>query len=268
MSDEEKDSNKSWYDRNKEKVKRRRRLARQANQALKEHVAVGKLKAIELPVNTVAILQDKFRVDETSKTGLRWSESTSANKPCLRGKEAGTKSKTGYYVIQIQIGSVKYLTGVSRIIMMITNNKIIEPGMVINHINRKRDDNRIANLEVTTRGLNRVNCAKHCSSFYKNVIFSRSNCSRNAPFAASFQFLKVTYRSKYTTSEDHAVILGWELMTSGEVPLGYIKAQSDEWKDGPYLQRALAECKKQGIAVTPPKYKTLYEYIASVEGSC
>jgi hypothetical protein len=47
-----------------------------------------------------------------------------------------------------------------------------------------------------------------------------------------------------------------------------VKYQIEEYLEGTYLKRALAECKKQGIAVKRPKYKTLYEYIASVEGSC
>jgi hypothetical protein len=82
---------------------------------------------------------------------------------------------------------------------------------------------------------------------------------------ARFNFSGLECSSKYVQSQDYAFVLGWEILTSGQIPLKYIKSKSLEYLDGTYLQKALAECAKQGIAVTPPKFKTLYEYIASVE---
>jgi len=262
-----KEYNSSYYIENKEELKHRARLSTRVSQAAKTYTMAGKVKIVDLPANILDILHDRFRVDETSETGLRWSES-SANKPRCRGKEAGCllgpkQIIYRYYVIRFTIGKVKYIIGVARVIVMMANNIIIDPALRVNHINRNTQDNRIANLEVTTVSSNNVNSRPRGSCTYKNI---RKNSSSSS-FLASFSFLGRHYRTKHTSSEDHAVILGWELLTSGKVPLGYIKSQIDEWKDGTYLQRALAECKKQGIAVTPPKFKTLHEYIAFVENN-
>jgi hypothetical protein len=265
--DKQKEYNTLYYIKNKEETLLKQQLINNANQALKNHTVIGKSKEVKLPAETLATLHDRFRVDESSKTGLRWSES-SINKPHCMGKEAGILTGScnpalSYYYIELKIGGVKYRMGVARVIIMMVNNIIIDPGMCVNHINRNRKDNRIVNLEVTTTGLNNVNCVRKRFCSYKNVNIARSKPS--TPFFACFRFLGKCYKTRPVASEDHALMLGWELITSGEVPLVYIKSQIDEWKDGTYLQRALAECKKQGIAVTPPKFKTLHEYIASVE---
>ena len=267
--EERKKYNRLCYIENKEEFKHKERLRRRVSQATKTYTMAGKVKIVDLPANILDILHERFRVDETSKTGLRWSES-SANKPYCRGKEVG--SLTGrteididrrYYTIRFNLGEVRYFIGAARAIVMMVNNIIIDPALRVNHINRNTQDNRIANLEVTTASANSVNRAGIASSSsYKNV-----NKRGRGSFYAVFSFLGLYYSTKYTSSEDHAVILGWELLTSGKVPLAYVKSQIDEWKDGTYLQKALAECKKQGIAVTPPKFKTLYEYIAFVESA-
>ena len=249
----------------KEELKLKRQLHTRYQQSGKTHVMVGKRKLVELPSNILVTLHDKFIIDESSKTGLRWSYSNS-NRSNLRGKEAGKGiGNRGYYFIGIIINSTLYRLNVSRIVVMMFNNKIIETGMCVNHKNRERNDNRIDNLEVTTVSLNNINTPSKGFCFYKNVCICRSRAIHK--FHAQFKFLGFIYRSKQAVSEDAALLLGWELITSGRIPIAAIKAQSDEWKDGTYLQRALAECAKQGIAVTPPKFKTLYEYIASVEGS-
>ena len=249
----------------REKRNRKQRQARRVSAAAKTYTMVGKLKIVDLPANILDVLRERFRVDETSKTGLRWSES-SVNQLRCRGKEAGQLLGSHrditrmYYTVRFNVGKVNHVVGVSRIIVMLVNNIIIDPALCVNHINRNPQDNRIANLEVTTLNANSVNRTRVTSNSYKNI-----KKHSGGSFFAVFCFLGLSYSTKYTSSEDHAVILGWELMTSGKVPLGYLKSQIDEWKDGTYLQRALAECEKQGIAVTTSKFKTLYEYIAFAE---
>ena len=255
-----KNSGKLYHNRKKEEIK----LNYVINQKLKKHVMVGKLKRVELPTGIIAILKDRFRIDETSKTGLRWSDS-SCNKSYTKGKEAGNLSIHGYYNIGIHVGPTLYKFGVARIIWMIANTMIIEPGMAIDHKNRQRDDNRIVNLQLGSINSNNVNRSNGLC-VYKNVRAKTGSCGKR--FLAAFTFLGIRYYTKCVASLDAAFLLGWELLTSGEVPLAYVKSQSNEWKDGTYLKRALAECKKQGIAVKRPKFKTLHEYIASVEGSC
>jgi hypothetical protein len=266
-TEERKEYKKNYRITNREELNRKERQARRVSAAAKTYTMAGKVKIVDLPANILDVLRERFRVDETSKTGLRWSES-SVNQSDCRGKEAGRLLGSGscrditrwYYVIRFNIGKVKHVIGVHRVIVMLATNAIIDPALCVNHKNRKPQDNRIANLEVTTLSANCVNRARVASSSYKNI-----NKHSGGSFFAVFGFLGLYYRTKHTSSEDHAVILGWELMTSGKVPLGHIKSQIDEWKDGTYLQRALAECEKQGIAVTPLKFKTLYEYIAFAE---
>jgi hypothetical protein len=266
MLDKEKDSNKSWYDRNKEKAKRHYRLARQASQSKKTHVTVGKLKLVDLPANILDILHERFKVDETSTTGLRWSES-SVNQFRCKGKEAGALIgvNRGYYYLNIIINSINYKLSVARVVWMMANNVIIEPGLWIDHRNKKRNDNRISNLQVGSAGANNVN-RHYSSNSYKNICVDRRKVS-HCRFRIMFRFLGKRYFTKSALTEDSAFLLGWELLTSGKVPLACIKAQSLEYLDGSDLKRALKECKKQGIAVAPPKFKTLYEYIAFVENN-
>ena len=230
----------------------------------KERVAItGRLTRVNISSDIVELLIKKLEVDRTSKTGLRWKNVT-INKLRLRGKEAGSFNDKGYFVVQIAFNKVFYRLNVSNIVWIIANNKPIEKGKVLNHKNRIRSDNRIENLELTTVAGNMVNRKTWVSSGYKNVYFIK----RRNNFFTQFKWLGNAYTTKESKTAGYALMLGWELSTSGKVPLDFIRSQSDEWKDGTYLNKALAECKKQGIAVTPPKFKTLYEYIASVEGSC
>lgn len=255
----------TYYAKNREKVLIRKKQYIAANRNLKEYIMVGKKKLVKLPSNTIATLHARFIIDESSKTGLRWVNSI-INRPDCRGEEAGSKSKSmRYYTARVVINSVMYKIYVAQIIMMMATNKLIEPGLCVNHINRKTNDNRLINLEITTQSSNNINCSPRGSNYYKNVY--RKSKKPNNRFQTQFTFLGKVYKTKSSKSEDYAFMLGWELITSGEVPLDYIKSQIDEWKDGTYLQRALAECEKQGIAVTPPKFKTLYEYIAFVENN-
>ena len=172
----------------------------------------GSIWAVNLPANILDILHERFRVDETSKTGLRWSES-SVNRPHCRGKEAGSLFSHGYYIIRFNLGGVKYLIGAARVVVMMVNNITIDPALCVNHKNRNTQDNRIANLEVTTASSNCINSGPKGSCTYKNI---RKHSPSYPLFLASFFFLGRDYRTKHTSSEDHAVILGWELMTSGE----------------------------------------------------
>lgn len=266
MNDEEKDSNKSWYFRNKERAKLKHQLAHHASQSKKTHVTVGKLKLVELPSNILVIFNKRFKVDESSKTGLRWVDS-SVNRSNCRGKEAGTVIgvNRGYYYLNISINSINYKLSVARIVWMMVNNVIIEVGMQIDHRNKKRNDNRISNLQVGSAGANNIN-RHYSSNSYKNICVDLRNATHRK-FRVMFRFLGKRYFTKTALTEDSAFLLGWELLTSGKVPLTCIKSQSLEYLSGSDLKRALKECKKQGIAVTPPKFKTLYEYIAFVENN-
>jgi hypothetical protein len=157
---------------------------------------------------------------------------------------------------------------------MLATNKMIEAGFVVNHKNRIRTDNRFENLTLETINSNSTNRKSLSFSGYKNVhIFKRIDKTgkETIRYIAKFCWVGFEYWTVMNHLSAHACyvfLLGWELLTSGAVPLACVKSQTDEYLCGSDLKRALKECKKQGIAVKRPKYKTLYEYIASVEGSC
>lgn len=225
-------------------------------------VIVGKHVRVKYPEDIVSKLADRFIVDPTSKTGLRWTESDT-NKCNLRGREAGYLRNIGYFFVNVVIHSVSYSLQVANIVWMLANGKIVKDSEVIDHDNTNRLDNRVENLISTPIGLNNINKKKRVksTSSYKNVIINRV-----AKFRASFKYRGKVWHTRVVSSQHYAFVLGWQLLTSGEVPLEYIKAQSLEYLEGTYLQIALAECAKEGIVVERPKYKTLHEYIASVEG--
>ena len=74
------------------------------------------------------------------------------NSHAPKGAVAGTVGKQGYVAIRIQ--GKDYRRG--RLVWMWHNNELPE-GRHIDHINRKRDDDRIENLRVVTHGENQQN---------------------------------------------------------------------------------------------------------------
>jgi hypothetical protein len=262
--------NKQYREDNHDKIKALKAAWSKKRRAVKKEYVIisGKQKRVKYPNNIVDILDTRFKVSRCSKTGLRWSDSD-ANKYWLRGQEAGYFMGAGYLFVSITIDSVSYTIQVANIVWMLTHKKTIEEGKIIDHINHNRSDNRIENLRSDDCTHNAINCSHKKAYGYPNVRVKKFYGSTKVEyFVASFTCLGTTWCSKYVRSQDYAFVLGWELLISGQIPLRYIKSKTLEYLDGTYLQRALAECAKQGTAVTPPKFKTLYEYIASVEGSC
>ncbi len=104
---------------------------------------------------------------------LFWTQSTS-NKVKV-GQEVGTTKPDGY--VHVQLFNKKYYT--HRIIWEMFNGKIPD-GLQIDHINSKRDDNRISNLQLVT---NKKNSQRRSNSKGYQVI---KNCIR--PYMAKKNF--------------------------------------------------------------------------------
>jgi hypothetical protein len=227
----------------------------------------GKAKRQVLPEGAIEELRSRLEIDETSKTGLRWKD-VDKNRKHLRGKPAGGpggRDESYFIISNFCIQGVLYQILVAHIVWMLTTNEMIKPGFVVNHKNRIRKDNRFENLTLETYSSNNTNRATIGKSGYKNVHV------HGKKYIANFAWLGIQYRSAVNALSVHACyvfVLGWGLLTSGKVPLACVKSQTDEYLCGSELEKAMNECADKGIPITPPKYKTLYEYIASVEGSC
>lgn len=223
-----------------------------------------KTRRIVLPDDIMYQLKSRFIVDPTSKTGLRWKMEDNIRTD-LRGKPAGSHRGDGYYFIHLRLNSVEYKIGNSHVVWMLSKNELIPYNKVINHINRNPGDNSIANLEVCGYSGNNINKKCTSKSGYKNVnLFYTNKVGR---YSGRIKFNKKTTVSKICSSPHEAFIHLWNLLTSGRIPLEYLRYQPTEFQDGIYLKKALRECKKAGIHCEV-KYRTLREYIASVESSC
>ena len=259
MTDEEK----------KAKQKARKSAATAHRQATVKHRKVGNKYRVIYPDNTQEVLEDKFVVDETSKTGLRWSYSKH-NLSNFRGKEAGCLHNVGSgnykapkYVTTVYINGTFYRMATAHIVWMLVFKDKPIGDYLVDHEDRNPLNNKASNLRLSTEQQNSSNRGCRSKSGYKNVV-----AHHGTNFIWKMMVNNKSIWSSPQKSKHAALLMGWVILTSGRIPLDCVRFQPKEYMDGTYLQRALAECEKQGIAVTPPKYKTLYEYIASVEGSC
>ena len=228
----------------------------------------GKKLKVIYPDNTQEVLEDKFIADETSKTGLRWTYSKN-NKIRFRGMEAGSLRHAGasggfspYYGISLYINKVLYRMRVSRIVWMLAYKDKPIGNLLIDHEDRNPLNNKVSNLRLSTERQNSTNKGCRAKSGYKNVVADRK-CFIFKIRVNGKDILSSTRKSKH-----EVLLLGWEILTSGEIPLDNIEFQPKEYMDGTYLRQAMDGCEKAGISFTIPKFKTLHEYIASVEGSC
>lgn len=228
----------------------------------------GKLRVI-LPKNINEIIEDRLVIDETAETGLKWTFSEH-NQMLRRGKPAGFKTGGNmknrrtpyfYYAVGITVDKTLYQIIAARIIWMLAYKDKPIDDKVIDHADGNPLNNKVSNLRLANNAENMTNCKCRAKSGYKNVVTS------NNRFSWTMQINGKNIRSSAQKSKHKALLCGWDILTSGKIPLNLVKSQITEYLDGTYLQRALAECEKQGIAVTPPKFKTLHEYIAFVENN-
>lgn len=112
-------------------------------------------------------LSRAFKVSESSASGLCWNIEFISNLGEIIhiGDRAGQLNRQGYWTVWFN--GRRYL--VHRIILLITNGKLSE-GMVVDHINRIRSDNRYCNLREITQGENAKNRGSWGESKRNNLI--------------------------------------------------------------------------------------------------
>lgn len=100
------------------------------------------------------VLSEYFYYDETSPSCLRWKISRYQFEPyfkvlCVAGDVAGKLDKKGYWIINTRglIGEgVRISWGVHRVVFELFNNRAVQDGLVIDHIDRNPSNNKISNL--------------------------------------------------------------------------------------------------------------------------
>ena len=122
---------------------------------------------------------------------------------CLTGPVAQLVNKYGYYVVRLRLGRrIKY---VHRLVATyFIENTDPENKTKVDHINRDKLDNRVANLRYATEhenSLNKGKIQKTTSSQYKGVYL----CKRSNKWRSMIQYnRKKYYLGTYTDEEDAA----------------------------------------------------------------
>lgn len=103
------------------------------------------------------IVEELFYYDETSPSCLRWavdrySGRYRAIKECSTGDVAGSLGSSGYYSVRVN----KKLTLVHRIILELHDINL--DGLLADHIDGCKTNNKINNLRAVTKEINARNC--------------------------------------------------------------------------------------------------------------
>ena len=95
-------------------------------------------------------IKNYIKYDETSKSGLRWINTTSTKCTIKIGDEAGSQLSNNYY--QIKFKRKKYQA--HRIVFFLHNGYCPD---IIDHIDNNKSNNNIDNLREATRSQNQMN---------------------------------------------------------------------------------------------------------------
>lgn len=82
------------------------------------------------------------------RTGDRWHRGTYRVLPCAR-RRAEKRTPAGYLMVRLMVGGHRYCALAHRLVWQALHGDIPD-GLVINHLNGLKDDNRPVNLELTT----------------------------------------------------------------------------------------------------------------------
>ena len=120
-------------------------------------------------------LEEFFRskLNYDPETGdLVWNENAYKR---VKGKKAGTPNEEGYIVVGTKVEGRLIKRSAHHIAWLLHHGEWPPKGMMIDHINGNKSDNRICNLRLATRAQNLANARKKSSSSspYKGVEYSR-----------------------------------------------------------------------------------------------
>lgn len=101
------------------------------------------------------LINECFALSETSPTGIVWAETAKvANR--FKGRPAGSRNnKTGYCQVRLpksyNTECKNSFTYTHRIAIILRDQKLIEPGFVVDHIDEDNLNNHYSNLQILTQ---------------------------------------------------------------------------------------------------------------------
>ena len=108
-------------------------------------------KTRPIDLEEVAWIHEHYVYDETSYTCLRWKKDTGYKGH--KGSVAGFLNICDYYYSR----TGKRVVSVARIVWILHGHPELPPHLTLDHIDRDRHDNRIANLRPATGAQQRAN---------------------------------------------------------------------------------------------------------------
>lgn len=104
-------------------------------------------------MSDLQLLQEHFQLDPLVPSGLRWRKA--ASRSVAIGQPAGSRNSRGYYRVKLSGREYKC----HRVVLLL--NGILPPAgcTQVDHIDRNRSNNLVANLRWATPSLNTRNCA-------------------------------------------------------------------------------------------------------------
>jgi hypothetical protein len=128
-----------------------------------------------LPLPPLEFLEEYFKVDKTSPSGLRWKK---LQAPCQKkpGDVAGGHSHKGYWKVSITYKGVKYSLRTHRIVVFL-KTKIDPEQNQVDHIIGKSDNTEVRTATPSQNGANSKKWNKKTSSIYKGVYWN-TGCNK------------------------------------------------------------------------------------------
>lgn len=116
----------------------------------------------------LSVVPSELRIDEAGRVwrvavrGGRPDRGGFAVRPC-EPRRAEYRQRQGYLLVAVTLSGTKYVTGAHRLVWTHLHGAI-PPGLIVNHRNGVKDDNRPENLELATESENRYHALETLSA--------------------------------------------------------------------------------------------------------
>ncbi len=183
------------------------------------------MKFKDLP--PLEILHDCFELDGDCPSGLRWKTRSAqffispdhckAINKQYEGRPAGTKTSVGYYVVRVM--RKIYLS--HRIVYALKNHTVDLRGLIIDHIDRNKGNNRVENLRLVTFSENVTNLDRETKAISSKNTSGTTNIYFNnlkRRWVVKFYLKGVQKRKSFKSFEEAA---NWQKEELPNLPSDY-----------------------------------------------